>query len=64
MTTGGNSIRITVANTAINALAGSKLPDYRLLRLQYGNRFDPQDMDNLKPLPSGLTTMPKLLISR
>ena len=43
-----------VANTAINELAGQSLPDYKLLNMRYGNRFQPQDMDNLKPLPSGI----------
>ncbi len=52
---GANRIRIVVANTAINELAGQAMPDYKLLNLRYGNRFQPQDMDNLKPLPSGIT---------
>jgi len=30
------------------------LPDYKLLNLRYGVRFEPQDMKNLVPLPSGL----------
>ncbi|MEP7272971.1 MAG: glycosyl hydrolase [Acidobacteriota bacterium] len=51
---GANSVRIVVGNTAINYLAGRKLPDYKLLNLRYGERFQPQDMENLQPLPSGL----------
>jgi hypothetical protein len=51
---GENSLRVVVSNTAINALAGTTLPDYRLLRLRYGERFQPQDMENLHPVPSGL----------
>jgi hypothetical protein len=51
---GPNEIRIVVANTAINELAGQTLPDYRLLKLKYGDRFQPQDMNNLEPLPSGI----------
>ena len=51
---GKNVIRVEVFNTAINALAGASLPDYRLLNLRYGERFQPQDMQNLQPLPSGL----------
>ncbi|MDP9169524.1 MAG: glycoside hydrolase [Acidobacteriota bacterium] len=51
---GANQIKVVVANTAINELAGQSLPDYKLLTLKYGNRFQPQDMDNLKPLPSGI----------
>jgi hypothetical protein len=45
---------VVVANTAINYLAGRRLPDYKLLNLRYGERFQPQDMDNLQPIPSGL----------
>ncbi len=51
---GSNDLEIRVANTAINLLAGESLPDYRLLWARYGQRFIPQDMDNLQPLPSGL----------
>jgi alpha-L-rhamnosidase len=51
---GSNSIEVQVANTAINERAGEALPDYRLLGERYGRRFEPQDMRNLKPLPSGL----------
>ncbi len=51
---GENTIEIQVANTAINVLAGRAPADYRLLNLRYGERFTPQDMDNLQPLPSGL----------
>ncbi|MCM3881055.1 MAG: hypothetical protein ND807_13180, partial [Vicinamibacterales bacterium] len=41
---GANSLRIVVANLAINHMAGQALPSYRLLNLRYGSRFDPQDM--------------------
>jgi hypothetical protein len=51
---GQNRVRIVVGNTAINYMAGHALPDYRLLNLRYGVRFEPQDMENLRPLPSGL----------
>jgi hypothetical protein len=51
---GKNQLRIVVANTAINSLAGTSLPDYRLLNDRYGQRFVPQGMENLQPLPSGL----------
>jgi hypothetical protein len=51
---GDNAIRIVVANTAINRMAGVPLPDYTELEKKYGSRFEPQDMNNLKPLPSGL----------
>ena len=51
---GQNNIRVVVGNLAINELAGQTMPDYRLLNLRYGVRFEPQDMNNLKPLPAGL----------
>jgi hypothetical protein len=51
---GTNTLKIVVANTAINELAGRAAPDYRLLNLRYGEKFTPQDMDHLQPLPSGI----------
>jgi len=51
---GAVHLRIVVANVAINHMAGRPLPDYRLLNLRYGERFTPQDMKNLQPIPSGL----------
>jgi hypothetical protein len=54
MKSGDNKIRILVANTAINNMAGKPLPDYRQLNQRYGTRFEPQDMDKIKPVASGL----------
>ncbi len=51
---GENQIEVHVYNTAINLLAGEPPHDYSALRAKYGRRFDPQDMDNLQPIPSGL----------
>lgn len=51
---GENQLEVHVYNTAINLLAGQPPRDYTALRAKYGRRFDPQDMDNLKPIPSGL----------
>lgn len=51
---GENVLRIQVSNTAINHMAGRALPDYRLLNLRYGERFQPQDMDKVQPVTSGL----------
>lgn len=51
---GKNKIRIVVANLAINQMAGRALPDYRLLNLRYGVRFEAQDMDKVQPVPAGL----------
>ena len=59
---GDNRIRIVVGNTAINYLAGHRLPDYKLLNLRYGVRFEPQDMENLQPLPSGLIGTIRLVV--
>jgi hypothetical protein len=51
---GSNRIRAVVGNLAINVMAKGPLPDYRELNAKYGERFQPQDMANLQPLPSGL----------
>ena len=51
---GRNTLRIDVANLAINHMAGRALPDYKLLNLRYGTRFEPQDMDRVQPVPAGL----------
>jgi hypothetical protein len=51
---GENRIRIMVANLALNYMAGRRLPDYRLLNLRYGERFQAQDMDKVQAQPSGL----------
>ena len=58
---GSNTIRIEVANTALNCMAGRKLPDYKLLTLRYGERFQAQDMDKVQVLPSGLVGTIKLI---
>jgi hypothetical protein len=51
---GANKIRVEVSNTALNYMAGHSLPDYRLLNLRYGERFQPQEMEKVQPVPSGL----------
>lgn len=51
---GENRIEVHVYNTAMNLLAGEPTRDYTALRAKYGHRFDPQDMDQVKPIPSGL----------
>ncbi len=61
---GQNKIRILVANTAMNHMAGRSLPDYRLLNLRYGERFQPQDMDKVQALPSGLLGPVRLIGKR
>lgn len=51
---GTNRIEVTVMNSALNRLAAGPLPDYRLLSARYGERFQMQGLDLLKPAPSGL----------
>jgi hypothetical protein len=51
---GENRIRIEVANLAVNYMAGRPLPNYQALIQRYGNRFQPQDMNGIQALPSGL----------
>lgn len=58
---GANAIRITVANLAINELAKGPLPDYKALNARYGERFQPQDMNNLQSLPSGILSPVRLV---
>jgi hypothetical protein len=60
---GENKIRILVANTAVNHMAGRPLPDYRLLNQRYGVRFEPQDMDKIQPVASGLLGPIRLIAS-
>jgi hypothetical protein len=61
---GQNHLKIIVYNLAINVLSGRELPDYRLLDSRYGQRFVPQDMNNLQPLPSGLLSTPQLVMEK
>ena len=60
---GRNELVIDVGNTAINSLSGQALPDYRLLNDRYGERFVPQGMDHLQPLPSGIVGRLQLRIT-
>jgi len=52
-----------VGKTAMNHMAGQSLPNYRLLNLRYGERFVPQDMDQVQVLPSGLTKPVLIVVS-
>jgi hypothetical protein len=58
---GQNELKILVGNTAMNEMAGRALPDYRLLNLRYGERFTPQDVKDIHPLPSGIIGAAKLI---
>jgi hypothetical protein len=53
---GDNTIRVDVANTAVNYLAATGFPnyDYPALVKKYGSRFTPAAAAQYKPLPSGL----------
>jgi hypothetical protein len=51
---GKNQFDVHVYNTAINRLAGQPPHDFTALNAKYGKRFEPQDMNNLEPIPSGL----------
>ena len=61
---GSNVVRIEVANLAINDMAGRALPDYKLLNLRYGTRFEPQDMDKVQPVPAGLFGPIRLVVTQ
>jgi hypothetical protein len=61
---GENRIEVHVYNTAINLLAGQPPRDYTALRAKYGRRFDPQDMDNLQPVRSGMLGPVRLVEQR
>lgn len=60
---GKNELEIRGANTAVNVLAGKPPADYSALNAKYGERFQPQNMSGLKPLPSGLLHAPSLTVS-
>ncbi len=59
---GKNKLRIIVGNLALNYMAGHRLPDYRLLNLRYGERFQAQDMDKVRPVSSGLLGSLRLVV--
>jgi hypothetical protein len=61
---GRNELKIEVANTALNFMAGRKLPDYKLLNLRYGERFQPQDMDKIVPITSGLVGKVQIVFNK
>jgi hypothetical protein len=51
---GQNHIEIHVYNTALNAWSALPPYDYGPLKAKYGDRFQMQDLDKVKPIPSGL----------
>jgi hypothetical protein len=61
---GRNKIRVEVSNTAVNYMAGHSLPDDRLLNLRYGERFQAQDLEKIRPISSGLFGPIRLILAR
>jgi hypothetical protein len=60
---GENTLRVVVANLAINVLAKGPLPDYKALISKYGDKFQPQDMQSVQAQPSGMLG-PVTLVAR
>ncbi len=58
---GQNHIEIHVYNTALNAWSALPPHDYKPLIAKYGDRFQMQDLDKVKPIPSGITGTIRLL---
>jgi hypothetical protein len=51
---GINRIEVRVYNTALNAWSAQPPHDYKPLIARYGDRFQMQDLDRVKPIASGL----------
>ena len=58
---GENHIDIHVFNTALNAWSALPPHDYGPLKAKYGDRFQMQDLDKVKPIPSGIIGTVKLV---
>ena len=54
LTSGENTLRVVVANLALNVLAKGPLPDYKELTAKYGEKFQAQDMESVRSLPAGM----------
>jgi hypothetical protein len=63
LTPGENTLRVVVANLAINVLAKGPLPDYKALNAKYGEKFQAQDMQSVQVQPSGMLG-PVTLVAR
>ncbi|SEF92266.1 alpha-L-rhamnosidase [Bryocella elongata] len=57
---GVNHIEIHVYNTAFNAWSALPPHDFKPLIAKYGDRFQMQELDKVKPLPSGILGTVKL----
>jgi hypothetical protein len=56
---------VEVYDTAINLLSeGGRLPGVAALTERYGQRARIQDMDNIAPLPSGILSVPRIVLER
>jgi hypothetical protein len=58
---GTNHIEIHVYNTALNAWSAEPAHDYGPLKAKYGDRFQMQDLDQVKPVSSGILGTIKLV---
>jgi hypothetical protein len=60
---GDNDIRVDVANTAVNYLAGRGFPNYDMQAITkaFGARFQPARASQFQPLPSGLVNSIRLV---
>jgi len=58
---GTNHIEIHVYNTALNAWSALPPRDYKPLIEKYGDRFQMQDFDKVRPIPSGILGTIKLV---
>jgi len=61
---GENHIEIRVYNTALNAWAALPPHDYKPLIAKYGDRFQMQDLDKVKPVASGILGSIRLMESK
>jgi len=60
---GSNEIVVEVYDTAINLLSeGGRLPGVAALTERYGQRTRIQDMDNIALLPSGILSVPRIVL--
>jgi hypothetical protein len=59
--TGTNVIELHVFNTALNAWSALPPRNYAPLKARFGDRFQMQDLDQVRPLPSGILGTVELL---
>ena len=59
---GANTLELRVYNTALNAWSALPPHDYKPLITRYGDRFQMQDLDRVRPVPSGLVGPVELIV--